>query len=107
MNDPTQFRFKLKPRLAVVLLAGLASMVNLSAHAEHLNAQDCHSYPFVQVSSPTHDQLEHHLALLEAEGYDPNGDQNDYPANMQGAEQKLQHDYARDCLHTSGKRSMQ
>jgi len=89
--------------ISLIALIGTAS---IAAHAERLTPQDCREYPFVQTSSPTHDQLEHDLSLLEREGYDPDGDENNYPADIQHAEKQLQRDYVRDCLHGSARSAM-
>ncbi|MFC5428813.1 hypothetical protein ACFPTO_08360 [Paraburkholderia denitrificans] len=83
-------------KLAAISLVGITS---LSAHAEHLTPQQCNGYPFVHNHKPTHDDLQLELALVEGEGYTPGDDDNDYPAGIQHAEELLQSDYARDCLH--------
>jgi len=95
-----------KFRIVIVSLAGLAGIASISAHAEQLSEQDCHSYPFVQTVSPTHQQIGHEMMLLEHDGYNPIASDFYYPDNMQVAEKKLQNDYARDCLHIKGQQSM-
>lgn len=72
--------------------------------APDLTQQECHSYPFVKPAHEvTHADLMRELRELEAAGYEPNMDDNDYPANIEAAQQRLADVYRSDCLpqHTA------
>lgn len=74
----------------------LASQTALAG--PHLTPAQCNDYPFTPLHGEvTHKQLMNELAELEAVGYQPDGDQNDYPQDLQDAEVKLRQDYRRDC----------
>lgn len=67
--------------------------------APHLTPQQCHAYPFVPLKHEvTHHQLMNELGELEAVGYSPDADQNDYPHAINQAERKLHAEYKHDCL---------
>jgi hypothetical protein len=85
-----------KALITTLLLTGSASAMA----APGLSPQQCHDYPFTQVKGEvTHKQLMRELGELEAVGYSPgNGDDNDYPDDLQQAEQKLQAEYRADCV---------
>jgi hypothetical protein len=81
--------------VATLLLIGSASAMA----APGLTQQQCNAYPFKQLKGDvTHKQLIRELGELEAAGYNPGGDDDDYPSNLQQAEQKLQAEYRADCL---------
>jgi hypothetical protein len=42
------------------------------------------------------------LAELEAVGYQPNGDNVDYPSDIMRAERKLRAEYRQDCVSAPG-----
>jgi hypothetical protein len=46
----------------------------------------------------THKQLMRELGELEAVGYQPTADDDDYPNELQQAEHKLQAEYRADCM---------
>lgn len=80
---------------AAVLLAASAG----AFAAPTLTPQECNAYPFVKTTAPlTHDQIMQELSELEAVGYQPStGDDPDYPADLDKAQQRLWKEYARDC----------
>ncbi|QBR01412.1 DUF4148 domain-containing protein [Paraburkholderia pallida] len=81
------------------LLSLLASPAFASAK---LTPQQCQDYPFVRTKHPvTHQQLQNELKELEAVGYYPEDD-DDYPQELQAAEQRLQAKYRADCLPGAG-----
>ncbi|CAB3783651.1 DUF4148 domain-containing protein [Pararobbsia alpina] len=83
------------PLIACLLLCG--SSVALAA--PHLTPQQCNDYPFKQPTGEiTHAQLKQELEELEAVGYDPSGDNINYPSELMTAEAKVQAEYRQDCL---------
>jgi hypothetical protein len=65
----------------------------------HLTAQQCNDYPFRQPAGEvTHAQLMQELSELEAVGYEPAGDDFNYPSDLMSAERKVQAEYKRDCM---------
>ena len=83
------------------LLSLLAAPAFASAK---LTPQQCHDYPFVRTTHPvTHRQLQNELQELESVGYSPgDSDDDDYPQEIQAAEQRLQTQYRHDCLPSAG-----
>lgn len=79
------------------LLSCLAAPAFASAK---LTPQQCQDYPFVRTTRPvTHQQLQNELRELESVGYSPSdGDDDDYPQDLQAAEHRLQAKYRADCL---------
>ena len=64
----------------------------------HLTSQQCNDYPFRQpVGEVTHAQLIQELAELEAVGYNPGGEDPNYPADLMRAKKKLRTEYGQDC----------
>ncbi len=64
----------------------------------HLTRQQCNDYPFRQSGGEVkHAQLIQELAELEAVGYNPGGEDPDYPADLTLAEKKLRAEYRQDC----------
>ncbi|MBN3855019.1 DUF4148 domain-containing protein [Paraburkholderia sp. Ac-20340] len=85
---------KLKCLVSLTFLVVSASAVA----APHLTHQQCNDYPFKPLKKEvTHAQLEQELAELEAVGYDPSQDDNEYPQDLMTAQHKLSKEYARDC----------
>lgn len=83
------------------LLTGLLLIGSASAMAAPgLTQQQCNDYPFKKMSGEvTHKQLMRELGELEAVGYQPsNGDDADYPNDLEKAERKLQVEYRADCM---------
>ncbi|MFL9907311.1 DUF4148 domain-containing protein [Paraburkholderia sp. RL17-337-BIB-A] len=81
--------------VATLLLIGSASAMA----APGLTQQQCNAYPFKQLKGEvTHKQLMRELGELEALGYDPDHDDDEYPSDLQQAEKKLQIEYRADCL---------
>jgi Domain of unknown function (DUF4148) len=80
---------------AAVLLAASASIMA----APKLTPQECNDYPFAQTNGPlTHHQVMQELAELEAVGYQPaQGEDPDYPGDLEQAQRRLWKEYARDC----------
>jgi hypothetical protein len=85
-----------KTLITSLLLIGSASAMA----APGLTQQQCNDYPFKPLKTEvTHKQLMRELGELEAVGYSPgNGDDNDYPQDLEQAQQKLQAEYRADCL---------
>ncbi|MFD1559364.1 DUF4148 domain-containing protein [Paraburkholderia silviterrae] len=78
----------------IALLAGGASAFAAPA----LTLQQCNDYPFVKLTAPvTHRQLINELNELEAFGYDPSGDEDNYPDDLEIAQRRLWAQYAADC----------
>ncbi|QGZ60215.1 DUF4148 domain-containing protein [Paraburkholderia acidiphila] len=72
--------------------------------APHLTQQECHSYPFVKTAHEvTHADLMRELKELEAVGYEPHAEDENYPADIEAAQQRLTDVYRSDCLpqHTA------
>lgn len=89
----TDMRFFRTTILSSLLFASGAVIASPS-----LTPQQCNDYPFRQPRGEiTHAQLMQELAELEAVGYDPTADDNDYPTDLMSAEGKLQAEYRRDC----------
>ncbi|WP_144154317.1 DUF4148 domain-containing protein [Paraburkholderia sp. BCC1885] len=87
-------KFATRSALMALLLAGSASAMA----APGLTAQQCNAYPFTHVKGEiTHRQLMRELGELEAVGYDPTGNDNNYPNDIETAEKKLQAEYRADC----------
>ena len=85
-----------KTLVTTLLLIGSASAMA----APGLTSQQCNDYPFRQVKGEvTHKQLMRELGELEAVGYSPgDGDESNYPDDLERAEQKLQAEYRADCM---------
>jgi hypothetical protein len=67
--------------------------------SQPLTAAQCNDYPFQPLKGEvTHAQLMQELAELESVGYNPTGDEIDYPADLERAEHRLQVKYQNDCL---------
>ncbi|MFL9865986.1 DUF4148 domain-containing protein [Paraburkholderia fungorum] len=80
--------------VSTLLLIGSASAMA----APGLTQQQCNDYPFRQLKSEvTHKQLMNELGELEAVGYSPSNDDDEYPSDLEQAEQKLQAEYRADC----------
>jgi hypothetical protein len=85
--------------LAVLVIASASVMA-----APHLTPQECNDYPFKPLKSEvTHAQLEQELAELEAVGYDPSENDEEYPDDLEMAEGKLRAEYRRDCRPSAAK----
>lgn len=66
--------------------------------APQLTQSECHDYPFVPLKHEvTHKQLMEELSELEAVGYQPAADENDYPQDLNVAEAKLRKEYRQEC----------
>lgn len=84
-----------KTLLTSLLLIGSASAMA----APGLTQQQCNDYPFKQLKTEvTHKQLMNELGELEAVGYSPSNDDDNYPNDLETAEQKLQAEYRADCM---------
>ncbi|WP_144142767.1 DUF4148 domain-containing protein [Paraburkholderia sp. BCC1884] len=84
-----------KTLITTLLLIGSASAMA----APGLTAQQCNDYPFKQLKHEvTHTQLMNELGELEAVGYNPSGDDDNYPRDLEAAEHKVQTEYRADCL---------
>jgi hypothetical protein len=83
---------------ALVCTALLAVTTSAFA-AGKLTPQQCQDYPFTPLKgSVTHAQLMNELSELESVGYQPSaGDDADYPAPLEKAEQRLHLKYEADC----------
>ncbi len=81
--------------IAMVLLFACCTSAQAAAT---LTAAECHDYPFVRPTGEvTHAQLMRELSELEAVGYNPGGDEVNYPDDLQEAEQTVHQEYLRDC----------
>ncbi|MEW6230102.1 DUF4148 domain-containing protein [Paraburkholderia ferrariae] len=86
-----RLRYALFPLLCAVSVSAFAS--------PHLTPEQCHAYPFVPLHhTVTHAELMQELGELTAVGYQPYADDDEYPTDIQTAEQKLHAEYQRDCL---------
>jgi hypothetical protein len=66
--------------------------------ALRLTPEQCNDYPFKQPTGEvTRAQLNQELGELEAAGYNPFGEDPNYPNDLEAAERKLQDEYRRDC----------
>ncbi|MFM0070682.1 DUF4148 domain-containing protein [Paraburkholderia sediminicola] len=84
-----------KTLVTTLLLIGSASAMASPA----LTQQQCNDYPFRQLKGEvTHKQLMNELGELEAVGYSPSNDDDEYPSDLQQAERKLQAEYRADCM---------
>ncbi len=90
----------------VLLCAGLmaAGVATQAAWAAPLTTAQCNDYPFVKMKGPvTHKEIVNELSELESVGYQPSaGDDNDYPDDLETAQQKLSAKYQRDCVKHAG-----
>lgn len=91
---------KLFLRTTVIAVFALGSA---SVFAKGLTPQQCNDYPFKPLTAEvTRAQLQQELAELEAVGYDPSQDDEEYPQDLQQAEHKLRVEYRADCLPSKG-----
>ncbi|MDR3099055.1 MAG: hypothetical protein LBV73_18530 [Paraburkholderia sp.] len=87
-------------RFALFPLLGVASASAFAA--PHLTPQACHSYPFVRPAHEvTHGELMQELKDLSLVGYQEHAVDNDYPSDLQAAQQRLDSLYRHDCLARS------
>ena len=88
---------KLATRTLVTTLLLIGSASTMAAPG--LTQQQCNDYPFKQLKTEvTHKQLMNELSELEAVGYSPSDDDDEYPSDLDEAEQKLQAEYRADCM---------
>jgi hypothetical protein len=88
----------MNPASKAALLALLVTASASVMAAPHLTPQECSDYPFKPLKSEvTHAQLVQELAELEAVGYDPSENDEEYPNDLEIAEGKLHAEYRRDC----------
>ncbi|CAN7625073.1 DUF4148 domain-containing protein [Caballeronia sp. 15715] len=87
-------------RLSAALITLSLALTSASAlAAPSLTQAECHDYPFTPLKhTVTHKQLMQELSELEAVGYQPTSDDNEYPDQLQTAESKLHQEYRRDCV---------
>jgi hypothetical protein len=93
----------MKPSRHAQILLLFAAFSSPAFASAKLTPQQCNDYPFVRMTQPvTHKQLQNELVELESVGYSPDddGDSDDYPAQLQAAEQRLQEKYQRDCTQS-------
>lgn len=87
-----------KTLVTTLLLIGSASAMA----SPGLTQQQCNDYPFTHLKSEvTHRQLMSELGELEAVGYSPSSNDNEYPHDLDRAEKKLQAEYRADCMPTA------
>jgi hypothetical protein len=90
-------KMKLATRTLVTTLLLIGSASAMASPG--LTQQQCNDYPFKQLKSEvTHKQLMNELGELEAVGYSPSDDDDEYPSDLEQAEQKLQAEYRADCM---------
>jgi hypothetical protein len=83
-------------KFAWVPFVGALSMSAFAA--PHLTPQECHSYPFVKPAREvTHADLVQELKELEAVGYEPRAEDDNYPSDIEAAQQRLDAMYQSDC----------
>ncbi|WP_321878221.1 hypothetical protein [Paraburkholderia bannensis] len=84
-------------RFALIPLLGAASV---SAFATpHLSQRACHSYPFVKPAHEvTHGELMQEVKDLALVGYVNHAVDNEYPSDLEAAQQRLGTLYRHDCL---------
>jgi len=88
---------KLKQKFIVSTALSFAGTSVLAAPS--LTPAQCNDYPFKPLNQEvTHAQLMQELSELESVGYNPGVNDNEYPADIQQAEQRLQAKYAHDCV---------
>jgi len=87
-------------RLSAALITFSLALTSASAlAAPSLTAAECHDYPFIKLQhTVTHKQLMQELSELEAVGYQPTSDDNDYPSELETAEAKLHREFRHDCM---------
>jgi hypothetical protein len=87
-------------RLSTALITFALALTSASAlAAPSLTQAECHDYPFTPLKhTVTHKQLIRELGELEAVGYDPTADDNDYPTDLEKAEARLHQEFRRDCM---------
>jgi hypothetical protein len=83
-----------------LVCTALLALTTSAFAAGKLTPQQCEDYPFTPLKgSVTHAQLMNELSELESVGYQPsNGDDADYPAPIERAEQRLHLKYEADCV---------
>lgn len=82
---------------ALIPFLGVASASAFAA--PHLTPQACHSYPFVRPAHEvTHGELMQELRDLSLVGYQAHAVDNDYPSDLEAAQQRLGSLYRHDCL---------
>lgn len=87
-----------KPLLKFALLPLIGAASASAFAAPHLTPRECHGYPFVRPAHEvTHQQLMQELHDLSLVGYDEHAVDNDYPSDLQAAEQRLAELYRQDC----------
>ena len=84
---------------AALITLSLAFTSASALAAPSLTQAECHDYPFTPLKhTVTHKQLMQELSELEAVGYQPTADDNEYPDNLQTAEAKLHQEFRHDCM---------
>ena len=85
--------------LKTLVCTALLAVTTSAFAAGKLTPQQCQDYPFTPLKQPvTHAQLMKELSELESVGYQPgDGDETDYPAPLESAEQRLHLKYEADC----------
>jgi hypothetical protein len=88
------------PKIAAsILTCALLLSTTAALASPHLTPQQCSDYPFRQPTGEvTHAQLMQELSELEAVGYDPAQNDDEYPSNLMSAEEKVHAEYQRDCV---------
>ncbi|MEA3127053.1 MAG: hypothetical protein QOD67_4072 [Caballeronia sp.] len=84
---------------AALITLSLALTSASALAAPSLTQAECHDYPFTPLKhTVTHKQLMQELSELEAVGYQPTADDNEYPDNLQTADAKLHQEFRHDCM---------
>ncbi len=84
-------------KFALIPLLGAASVSAFAA--PHLSPRACHSYPFVKPAHEvTHDELMQEIKDLSKVGYEEHAVDNNYPDDLEAAQQRLGTLYRHDCL---------
>ncbi|WP_321815428.1 MULTISPECIES: hypothetical protein [unclassified Paraburkholderia] len=84
-------------RFALIPLLGAASVSAFAA--PHLSPRACHSYPFVKPAHEvTHGELMQEIKDLSLVGYEEHAVDNEYPSDLEAAQERLGKLYRHDCL---------
>ncbi|MFD1561459.1 DUF4148 domain-containing protein [Paraburkholderia silviterrae] len=84
-------------KFALIPFLGVASASAFAA--PQLTPHACHSYPFVRPAHEvTHGELMQELKDLSLVGYQEHAVDNDYPSDLQAAQERLSSLYRHDCL---------
>ncbi len=97
VQNKSEVTMKRWARFALIPLLGAVSISAFAA--PHLSQRACHRYPFVRPAHEvTHGELMQELKDLSLVGYREHEVDNDYPSDLEAAQQRLGALYQHDCL---------